>query len=169
MRAYVPITLDALATTPLQLPTKWDVPAGVVHFVTPQLRAEFPDADEEELEWEAFNGATDDSFALALQNTGAIPRRAVLSVDIPDRAATPVIGTNNSVASRGQTSGVSGAEVAALHIDEADVASVIAAARTGGALSKRQQTALDDAHLLWYHPAEIPQLLKDVHASPPDG
>lgn len=164
MRAYLPITLDALATNPVVSAAKWPVPAGVAHVVTPQLRAQFPNADDEELEWEAFNAAADDSLALSLHNQQAIPLRAVLSVDLPPGSVTQFSAGASSVPSRGQVVAGVGADVAALHVDEADVGGVISAARAGGQLTSAQQNALNDAHLLWYHPNEIKQLVTDMHA-----
>lgn len=162
MRAYVPITVDALVNSPLTPTGTWDVPAGIVHTVTPQLVAAFPDADTEELEWVAFNAAADDSLALAAQNPGATPLRAVLSVDVPDGAVTALPPeSENSVASRGQTVAVPGATVASLHVDEPAVGQLITAVQRGGQFTQAQARMLDDAHLLWYHPAEIAALVGD--------
>lgn len=165
MRVYIPITVDQLANHALNPGNNtWQLPPGIVHGVTSLLRVQYPEADDEELEWEAFNNATDDSLALIRQDASATPLRAVLSVDIP---SSSINQSGNSMLPAGATasslaiSEVPNAEIAAIHVDERDLAQTIAPLQAGHPATKTQNQKLDDAHLLWYHPSEIPQLLSD--------
>jgi len=162
MRVYIPVTsteLFALSQRPDG--AYWDIPAGVVHGVTPQLKSEFPDADEEELEWEASNAAADDSLALVLGNAEVSPVRAILSVDVPDKSISAPLNSGLAPSSLNMTA-VPDTKIAAVHVDEPEVAEIIKSWRAAGAPTPAQRREVDDAHLLWYDGSELDQLKSDV-------
>ncbi|WP_026924649.1 DUF6912 family protein [Glycomyces arizonensis] len=143
-RIYVPANaamLRALADTG-EL-----TPAGPVHMVTRALRLAHPDADVEDLEYTAFDDAALTSVGLL---AGQVPRRVVVSADVPgDR-----IDEHGDTAAdfRGT---VRLKKVAAVHIDDADAAALLA--------SEEPDLAVLETHLLdWYAPSELQDLLSVV-------
>ncbi|MDR2702975.1 MAG: hypothetical protein LBB58_01345 [Cellulomonadaceae bacterium] len=161
MRVYVPVTsAELLAARAADNGAVWDLPAGFGHEVTPQLRAIFPDADDEELEWEAFNAAADDSLAMVLASPKVAPVRAIISVDIPDNSITPI--AEATVVSRVNIPAVPGAKIAAVHVDEPELAELIKSGRSGGKLSAAAHNDIADAHLLWYDGSELSTVIADV-------
>ncbi len=109
IRAYVPSTLPVVIG--------WygagHVPAGTrVNAVTPALRAQHPDADDEELEFLATKAAEEISTVAAMTSGH---RRATLAVDLPATAAAPVSG---AVTSMTTTSDIPVVDWAALFVDD---------------------------------------------------
>jgi hypothetical protein len=89
IRAYVPSTLPEVVG--------WYesglVPAGTrINAVTRALRAQYPDADDEELEFLATKAAEEISTVAAMTSGH---RRATLAVDLPAEVAAPVTGADH--------------------------------------------------------------------------
>ena len=109
IRAYVPSTLPEVVG--------WYesglVPAGTrINAVTRALRAQYPDADDEELEFLATKAAEEISTVAAMTSGH---RRATLAVDLPGEVAAPVAG---AVTSKTTTADVPVADWAALFVDD---------------------------------------------------
>jgi hypothetical protein len=109
IRAYVPSTLPEVVG--------WYesglVPAGTrINAVTRALRAQYPDADDEELEFLATKAAEEISTVAAMTSGH---RRATLAVDLPGEVAAPVAG---AVTSMTTTADVPVADWAALFVDD---------------------------------------------------
>ncbi|MER5828443.1 hypothetical protein ABT086_41145 [Streptomyces mirabilis] len=85
MRVYVPLTLSGLA----EAYKTGELAAGpvVAYAVTPALREWYLSDDIEELEYAALNRAALASLRLLAGEPGAVRRRVVVAVDVPDRAA----------------------------------------------------------------------------------
>jgi hypothetical protein len=86
IRAYVPSTLPEVVA--------WHaaarIPAGTrLHAVTEVLRRQYPDADEEELEFLATKAAEEVSTVAAMTSG---QRRATVAVDVPAANAMPMDG-----------------------------------------------------------------------------
>ena len=89
------------------------VPAGTrINAVTRALRAQYPDADDEELEFLATKAAEEISTVAAMTSGH---RRATLAVDLPGEVAAPVAG---AVTSMTTTADVPVADWAALFVDD---------------------------------------------------
>lgn len=127
MRVYLPVSWDQL-----QALTRGGLDLTVGHAVTDDVRAELPEADEEELEYAACGAAAHDAIALV---TAGQPRRVVLAADV---TAEPV----------GNLSEVRLSAPVAL----SDVAAVLVDAE--GATGD-----LADEDLAWYAVQELPALL----------
>ena len=109
IRAYVPSTLPEVVG--------WYesglVPAGTrINAVTRALRAQYPDADDEKLEFLATKAAEEISTVAAMTSGH---RRATLAVDLPGEVAAPVAG---AVTSMTTTADVPVADWAALFVDD---------------------------------------------------
>ena len=109
IRAYVPSTLPEVVG--------WYesglVPTGTrINAVTRALRAQYPDADDEELEFLATKAAEEISTVAAMTSGH---RRATLAVDLPGEVAAPVAG---AVTSMTTTADVPVADWAALFVDD---------------------------------------------------
>lgn len=142
VRVYLPATLGTVAA----LHRDRQLPPGPAFAVTPALRAELAEDDQEELEYQAFQLAADASLALLRQDPAAPRRRVVVSADA---VAQPVDGGRHGQV---RLSGpVSVSAVAAIHLDDPEAEPDVAAAVTDGA-------ALDE-ELSWYDVSELPQLV----------
>jgi hypothetical protein len=145
-RIYVPADVAMLA----HLAETGEVqPVATVHTVTAWLEGAAPGADVEDLEYTAFADAAAASVALL---AGQVPRRVVISADVPEKL---VIERAEGTEADFEGS-VELKRVAAVHVDDADAAAVIAAELASAAPD------LDaiEAHVLdWYAPAEIQDLL----------
>jgi hypothetical protein len=109
IRAYVPSTLPEVVG--------WyesgRIPAGTrVNAVTPALRGQHPDADDEELEFLATKAAEEISTVSAMTSGH---RRATVAVDLP---ADAVAGVSGAVTSMTTTADVPVADWAALFVDD---------------------------------------------------
>ena len=109
IRAYVPSTLPEVVG--------WYesglVPAGTrINAVTRALRAQYPDAVDEGLEFLATKAAEEISTVAAMTSGH---RRATLAVDLPGEVAAPVAG---AVTSMTTTADVPVADWAALFVDD---------------------------------------------------
>ncbi|WP_408611145.1 DUF6912 family protein [Glycomyces xiaoerkulensis] len=149
-RIYVPANLAMLRT----LADSGELgPAAPVHMVTAELRAAAPDAGLEDLEYTAFADAALAAVALLV---GQVPRRAVVSADVPERLLSEREGTAADL-----DGVVKLARVAAVHVDDADAAEAIAASDPPD-LDEVERHVLD-----WYAPSELNELLGVLGSSRP--
>lgn len=164
MRVYLPATVPLLRRA---LADGQFRPVGGTGFaVTTGLRAEYEQADIEELEYLAMHDAALASVRL-IASTGAGPVRVVLAVDCDtvtergdlDRAAVRLAGP------------VSWSAVASVHVDGGDAARVITAAVAaidaadlGDADAAVVLGDAEDVELAWYAPGEIRYLLEELGA-----
>jgi hypothetical protein len=146
VRVYLPASRDVLRR--LQAGETWD--PGEAFAVTPALRDDDLDADEEDLEFEAHLLAAGASLAALPEGEH---RRVVVSADVAPAAVAA-----------GQTPGavrlnapVTSADIAAVHVDDAAGAAVVAAVQGGGPAAR-----LDDVALLWFAPPELDLALTEV-------
>jgi hypothetical protein len=147
VRIYLPSVAAELSGTPSVL---------LAHAVTEALRAEVTDEDDETLEMIALLAAADDSVRLVGERGSAAgrARRVVLAADVPDSAATPAAtGLPTAVELAGP---VDWSDVRAIHVDETDAETDVAAAAAGDDDAFERVVDLD---LLWYDPAERDRIL----------
>lgn len=148
VRIYLPSDLTELGTArPLA--------ARLVHAVTPALRAELPDEDEEGLEYAAQLLAADDSLD-RLREAPAVqpPRRVVVSADVPDGLVEVVEDAHAPSVVR-LTAAVAWDDVACAHVDEAAAEGDVRAAVSGDDDAAER---LADRDLLWYDVSELSTL-----------
>jgi hypothetical protein len=167
MRVYVPLTLPGLAEA-----YKTDeLGSGplLAYAVTPALREWYLSDDIEELEYAALNRAAVASLRLLAANSGAVRRRVVVAVDVPDGTATADPDRGLDPAAIGEVR-VAGAvplkKAAAVHVDggdaEADVAAAVQALEAADGGDDDAQFVVDgaeDHELLWFATQEIPNLV----------
>ncbi|MGH8791495.1 MAG: DUF6912 family protein [Stackebrandtia sp.] len=142
--------------------------AGLLaHAVTPGLREWYVDGDEEDLEYVAFTHAAQDALGLLRVDDKALPRRAVVSADVPDTAVKADHELGGSRVSL--IAPVPLSAVAAVHVDggdaEADVAAAAAAleaAEAGDLDGQFTVDAAEDPELEWYDPTELGQLVEKL-------
>ncbi|WP_030155724.1 hypothetical protein [Glycomyces sp. NRRL B-16210] len=153
-RVYVPANAAMLA----RLAETGEVrPASPVHTVTAWLGREAPGADVEDLEYTAFDDAATASLALL---PGEVPRRVVISADVPDdRVREHAEGTGADF-----EGSVKLKKVAAVHVDDAEAAAAIAAAFAAGEVDPE---AIGANVLDWYAPTELQDLLAGLGSSRP--
>ncbi|NUR70746.1 MAG: hypothetical protein HOU81_07980 [Hamadaea sp.] len=161
VRVYLAATLPMLA----QARTAGEVATVTAHAVTPALREWYVEGDEEELEYVAFTRAAQDALRLLHADAGAVRRRVVLSADVPGRSIQPVNGDLGS--SEIHLAGpVRLADVAAIHVDDADAETAVAAAAevvdqaaAGDPDAQFTVDGAEDHELLWYAPSELADVL----------
>ncbi|GAB3649021.1 DUF6912 family protein [Glycomyces tarimensis] len=149
-RIYVPANAAMLRTLAETGELESDEP---VHTVTGVLRQAHPEADVEDLEYTAF---TDAAMASAALLAAQAPRRAVVSADVPEAVLTEhrsgTAAELNGTVKRGK--------VAAIHIDDADAAELLA--------SPEPDLEALEAHMLdWYAPSELDDVLSALGSSSP--
>ena len=169
MRVYLPATAADLTVLGAGS-SSGEAPAGPfplelqgrpAHAVTGKLAAQMPDADQDELEWDAFLAASVEAALMLGAAPDSAPMRVVLSLDLPDAAVQepePAARAElNLPPSSVLISASRGAKLQAIHVDEPETAPLITAFRTDpgapGALEK-----LVDADLLWYSPTELSEI-----------
>ncbi|WP_030943366.1 DUF6912 family protein [Streptomyces sp. NRRL S-646] len=167
MRVYVPLTLSGLA----EAYKTGELGAGplVAYAVTPALREWYLSDDIEELEYAALNRAALASLRLLAADPGAVRRRVVVAIDVPDGAASADPDRSLDPAALGEvrvTGTVALAKAAAVHVDlddaEADVAAAAEALDAADRGDDDAQFVVDgaeDHELLWYATQEIPNLV----------
>jgi uncharacterized protein DUF6912 len=143
IRVYLPATVPVLA----RLHAEGALAATEAYAVTPALRAQLGETDEEELSYAAYRLAADASLALLRADPAAPDRRVVISADVPAEPARA--GEAGAVRPAGP---VPVAAVAAIHIDGAAAGPAVASAVATGDGSV-------DHELEWYDPSELAQLL----------
>ncbi|MCX4700314.1 hypothetical protein [Streptomyces sp. NBC_01373] len=167
MRVYVPLTLPGLA----EAYKTGELGSGpfVAYAVTPALREWYLSDDIEELEYAALNRAALGSLRLLAADAGAVRRRVVVAMDVPDGAATSDPDRALDPAALGEVrvaGGVPLAKAASVHVDapdaEADVAAAagaLAAADGGDDDAQFVVDGAEDHELLWFATQEIPNLV----------
>ncbi|MDQ6658530.1 MAG: hypothetical protein M3Z00_09935 [Actinomycetota bacterium] len=172
MRVYLPGTIALLRD--LVANGQLHPRSGIAFAVTQSLRSEYPDTDAEELEYLAMSDAARASLRLLAESgvedgdgagVEAPATRVVIAADVPaatpyprgDRAAVKIAGA------------VPWADVAAVHIDGADVADVVRAAVEAvlaadlGDLDAEFAVGEATSHeLAWYAPGEVAYLLEEL-------
>ncbi|HET7734698.1 MAG TPA: hypothetical protein VFK52_01880 [Nocardioidaceae bacterium] len=142
MRVYLATSweqLDELTRGPVEFATG--------HAVTPEVREELTDSDEDELEYVVLGMAASDAIALA----GGRRRRVVLAVDT-DATATGAL-SEVSLARP-----VSLSDVAAIHVDSAEAEGDVEAAATAPEDDRLAERVLEH-ELGWYGVQELGDLL----------
>jgi hypothetical protein len=138
---YLPATLPALA----ELRERGELTIDEGYAVTPALRAELGDDDDEELSYAAFRLAAEASVRLLHADPAAPRRRVVISVDVPAEPL-PEVATVRPVGP------VPLSAVAAVHVDGAAAEPDVAAAVAAGDPEV-------DHELEWYDASELAHLL----------
>ncbi|SED12691.1 MULTISPECIES: DUF6912 family protein [unclassified Streptomyces] len=168
MRVYVPLTLPGLA----EAHRTGELGSGpfAAYAVTPALREWYSSEDTEELEYAALGRAALASLRLLAAEPGAVRRRVVVAVDVPDGAVTAGPDRSADPAALGEvtvTPTVPLAKAAAVHVDaddaETDVAAAaeaLEAAEGGDDDAQPAVDGADDHELLWYATQEIPSLVR---------
>jgi hypothetical protein len=133
IRVYLPATVPALAR--LHREGELAIPQGY---------AAVPDPDDEELSYAAYRLAAEESVRLLRADPSALPRRVVISADVP-------VGPGDGGLVR-LAGPVPRSAVVAIHLDGAAAEPAVAAAVAGG------DEAVDH-ELEWYDVSELPQLL----------
>lgn len=163
MRVYLPSTLTALR---LLLDTSAvGEPPLPGYAVTPALREWYAEGDQEELEYVALSLAARASVRLLDADQGAVRRRAVVVVEVPDAAVAPAVHVDRAAVRI--TTEVSLSRVQAVHVDDPSaVPDVTVAADAVVELDLGSQDAafrLEGAEgheLQWYATQEIGPLLE---------
>ena len=162
MRVYVPGTTRLLMR--LHAEGRFDPPV-IGRAVTADLRAEFPGADQEMLEYEALADAARASLRLLAEDLALPARRVVLAVDVPDGAVGSVGGDTSCVEI---SVPVMRRDVAAFMIDDlGDVRIVRTAAAEVSERADRESidtmvgalAEVDDLSLQWYANQELDKIL----------
>ena len=146
MRVYLAATAADLSAPEL-LPER-------VHAVTPAVRAELPEEDEEMLELVAFLAAADESVVL-VGARGDRPRRVVISADLDARALAPSEDPENIATAMVPAGPVAWDAVAAIHVDDADAEARVSAAAGGDGAAADEVAEID---LAWYDVSEVAEL-----------
>ena len=155
MRIYVPATLAELAEL-----GRAGLPPRLVHAVTPALRAELTDEDDEGLEYAAQLLAADDSLDLLDGAGSAGRRRLVVAADVPEAVVESVTADEAHAPSVVRlTATLRWDAVACAHADEAAAEADVAAARDG---DEDALERLADRDLLWYDVSELERLAASV-------
>jgi hypothetical protein len=158
VRVYLPLTLTGLAE--LHAGGSLGPAPLAAHAVTDRLRRDWPTGDDEELEYAALMAAAFDSL-VAIDATGAAPRRVVVAAEVDD--ADVQVGDDETAVQ--VAAGVPLGRCQAVHVDDADAEADVRAALAqlpaalagdGPALGA---VALTDHELLWFATQEIPDLL----------
>jgi hypothetical protein len=139
-RVYLPATFPALA----RLRDRGELAAPEGYAVTPALRAQLGEDDEEQLAYEAFQLAAEASLRLLRADPAAARRRVVVAADAPVAPA----GEGGVVT---LAAPVPLAAVAAVHVDGRAAEPAVTRAVTGDG------TVEDE--LEWYDVSELAQLL----------
>ncbi|MTD12982.1 hypothetical protein GIS00_03355 [Nakamurella sp. YIM 132087] len=163
MRVYLPLTVSRLRAA---VPTAQFGAAGEVVFaVTDGLRAEYPGADDDELEYLAMADAARASLRLLAAEDGPDWLRVVLAADV--EGLTPASDLDRAAARLGGT--IPWKRVASVHIDGADAAAVVQeaagavdAADLGDIDAEYAVGSAEDLDLAWYGPGEVRFLLEDL-------
>ena len=185
MRVYVPLTLPRLrsAATERQLRPI----GGIVFGVTEDLRREYPDADDEELEYLAMTDAARASLRLLAgenDKTGAGSAATADGASAADAWLRVVVAADvvdaRSASDRERSAAIVSApiawpSVASVHVDGADSATVVRAAAQavdaadlGDVDAEFAVGSAEDVDLAWYAVQEIDFLLADLDAVDPE-
>lgn len=160
MRVYLPATTTVLHR--LLNEGRLEQPL-TVFAVTPELREHYPLSDtDEELEYAALLAAARASLRLMDVDPGAVRRRIVLAVDVPDEAVTPLVDDAADAGAARVRAEVALSDVASAHIDvaaaEEDVRAAVSVVLEADLGSEDAQFVVDQAdghELAWYATQEI--------------
>jgi len=141
----------------------------VVFAVTDDLRQEYPEADDEELEYLAMADAARACLRLLAAAPADEPQmRVVISADV--RNAVPTPDLDRAAARLAEP--VPWKQVASVHLDGAEAADVV---RAAVAMVDRADLGDDDAEfvvgsaedvaLAWYAPGEVVYLIEDLDSA----
>ncbi len=161
MRVYLPATSSVLR----ELAGSRELAAPLTAFaVTPGLREWYVDDEAEELEYAALLEAARASLVLLDADDSAVRRRVVIALDAPETAVSVRDDLDRGVVRLDEPVGL--AQVASVHVDDAEAEQAVAAAATsmiaGDLGDERSAAAVDDAEgfeLSWYATQEIDTLL----------
>lgn len=163
VRVYLPATLPLLAAA--RAAGEFGPAPVAAHAVTPALREWYVEGDEEELEYVAFTRAAQDALRLLRADTTAPRRRVVISADVPAGAVRAVDQELGTSAVR-LSAPVALRTIAALHVDEKDAETVVAAAAdvveeaaAGDPDAQFTVDGAEDLELLWFAPEEVDDVL----------
>ncbi|MET3803701.1 hypothetical protein ABIB25_000687 [Nakamurella sp. UYEF19] len=167
MRIYIPVTLSTLREVVVQ---KSITPrGGTVFSVTDDLRREYPEADDEELEYLAMSDAARACLRLlSVAGDDEPPLRVVISADVPAVESTPHL---DRAAARFEGA-VPWKQIASVHLDGAEAADVVRAAMAvvdeadlGDVDAEFAVGSAEDLDLAWYAPGEVAYLLEDLDST----
>ncbi|MBB5870226.1 hypothetical protein F4553_003605 [Allocatelliglobosispora scoriae] len=163
VRVYLPATLPSLAAA--RAAGEFGPAPVTAHAVTPALREWYVEGDEEELEYVAFTRAAQDALRLLRADPSAPRRRVVVSADVPSssvKSTDQELGTSTVRL----TAPIELRTIAALHVDEDDAETVVAAASdvveeaaAGDPDAQFTVDGAEDMELLWFAPTEIDDVL----------
>lgn len=167
MRVYIPIILSTLrevVTSKVLSPR-----GGVVFAVTDELREEYSEADDEELEYLAMTDAARACLRLLAAASPTEPQlRVVISADVPVAVATPDLD-RAAAKIEGQ---VAWKQIASVHLDGAEAIDVV---RAAAAVVDQADLGDDDAEFIvgsaedlalgWYAPGEVAYLIEDLDSA----
>ena len=163
MRVYIPVLLSTLAQV---VESKQVFPlGGLVFAVTADLRTEYPDADDEELEYLAMSDAARACLRLLAGAPWEPPLRVVIAADV--QAAVPAADRDRAAAI------VEGAvpwrQIASVHLDGVETehvvreaAAVVDRADLGDIDAEFAVGSAEDIALAWYAPGEVAFLLDEL-------
>jgi hypothetical protein len=162
VRVYVPATVPMLAA--LRADGRLGTGPTVAHAVTPALREWYAEGDEEDLEYVAFTRAAQAALQLLRHDPAAPRRRVVVSADVPGGDLVKEdVELGSSTVRLPQP--VTLKEIAAVHVDGADAADVVAAAadvveeaQAGDPDAQFTVDEAEDHELEWYAVSELDQL-----------
>ncbi|KAB3522985.1 hypothetical protein GC425_03490 [Corynebacterium sp. zg254] len=161
MRVYIPATFDMLSA--LKADGEHPIRSGVAFALTPAVREFYTGGDEEELAYTAFLDAARASLRLlASGDEQRFPhRRVVISADIADASLQMSPADGESVV-RVSPAVLSIAQLAAIHVDDADAEAATAKAITcideADLGDEDAELALGDAEdnlMSWYDAKEL--------------
>ncbi|MEU5697137.1 hypothetical protein [Actinosynnema sp. NPDC020468] len=161
MRVYLPATVAMLRD--LVDRGEFTAVGGTGFALTPALRESYASGDTEELEYSAMLDAARASLRLIAADESAVPRRAVLSVDVEGVKLRPDL--DFSVVKVGGP--IPAKLVAAVHLDTGEAekavreaADVIDAADLGDPDAEFALGEAEDHELAWYATQELPFVLE---------
>ena len=163
MRVYLPTTLPGLRR--LLDTGSVGAPPLPGYAVTPALREWYAEGNDEELEYTALSLAARACLRLLDADPDAAPRRAVLAVDVPDRAVLPAPAAGRGAVHVGEEVGL--ALVRSVHVDDPaaqdDVRAAVAAVLAADLGSEDAVFVMEQAEgheLQWYARQELGPLLE---------
>ncbi|SDO26871.1 hypothetical protein SAMN04515671_0376 [Nakamurella panacisegetis] len=167
MRVYIPVTFSGLRTVVTEREVRPQ--GGIVFGVTDDLRQEYADADDEELEYLALSDAARACLRLlAAAPADEPPMRVVIAADVTDAESIP----HRDRAAARVAGPVPWKQIASFHVDGAEAGDVVRAAvdviyeaDLGDDDAEFAVGSAQDMDLAWYAPGEIAYLIEDLDSS----